>query len=174
MPLSEEAFTALVDAGCLACGSKKLVVESIVAQRLPILGGEPYGAPSWGYKGEELVRGTFSIACHACKKELYAATACSRCDAESGVKRALETENDFPLPTACHRCGSELLTATAYVPAVVVYEGKPVARAGKARTQTVPEDPGFHAFRVECKECKTADERRDPCPLCAAGSAGAA
>jgi hypothetical protein len=165
MPLSEAAFTALVDAGCLACGSKKLVVESIVAQRLPILGGEPYGSPSWGYKGEELVRGTFSITCEGCKKELYTGTACPRCDSVGGVARALETENDFALPTACLRCGSELLTATAYVPAVVVYEGK---RAAKARTQTVPEDPGFHAFRVECKDCKTADERRDPCPLCAA------
>jgi hypothetical protein len=165
MPLSEEAFTALVDGGCLACGGKKLVVESIVAQRLPLLGGEPYGAPSWGYKGEELVRGTFRIACDGCKKELFAATACGRCEAEGGVARALETENDFPLPIACLGCGSELLTATAYVPAVVSYEGK---RAAKARTQTAPEDPGFHAFRVECKECKTADERRHPCPACGA------
>jgi hypothetical protein len=168
MPLSEEAFTALVDAGCPTCGPKKLVVESIVAQRLPILAGEPYGSPSWGYKGEDLVRGTFRIACDGCKKELYTATACSRCDAEAGVTRALESENTFPLPTACLRCGSELLTATAYVPAEVIYEGK---RAAKARTQTVPEDPGFHAFRVECKECKTADERRDPCALCGGAEA---
>jgi len=163
MPLSEEAFTALVDAGCPSCGSKKLIVESIVAERQPILGGEPYGSPSWAYKGEDLVRGTFQIACDGCKKDLYNETACSRCDAEGGVARALESENGFPLPTACRRCGSELLTATAFVPATVVYEGK---RAAKARTQTVPEDPGFHAFLVECKECKTADERRVPCPLC--------
>ena len=163
MPLSEEAFTALVDAGCLSCGSKKLIVEAIVAQRLPLLGGEPYGSPSWAYKGEELVRGTFQIACDGCKKDLHTESACSRCGAEGGVGRALETENAFPLPTACLRCGSELLTATAFVPATVVYEGK---RAAKARTQTAPEDPGFHAFLVECKECKTADERRSPCPLC--------
>lgn len=164
MPLTEEAFTALVDAGCTACASKKLVVEAIVAQRLPILQGEPYGSPSWGYKGEELVHGTYRIACESCKKELYAATACSRCNAEGGVARALESENAFPLPYACGSCGCELMTATAYVPAVVLYEGK---RAAKARTQTVPEDPGFHAQRVECKECKVAHERRDPCPLCA-------
>lgn len=162
MPLTEEAFTALVDAGCTACPSKKLEVEAIVAQRMPLLAGEPYGTPSWGYKGEDLVRGTYRITCDDCKKELYVATACSRCDAEGGVARALESENTFPLPRACN-CGCELVTAMAYVPAVVVYEGK---RAAKARTQTVPEDEGFHAYRVECKDCKTAAERRDPCPLC--------
>ena len=63
MPLSEEAFTALVDAGCLDCKSKKLTVETYVAQQLPLLGGEVYGSPSWGYKGEDLVRGTYRIAC---------------------------------------------------------------------------------------------------------------
>src|SRR5436305_9273420 len=158
MGLSEQAFTALVDAGCLACKSKRLVVESIVAQRLPLLGGEPYGAPSWAYKGEELVQGTYRIACDDCKKELYTEAACSRCNAEGGVLRALEHENAFPLPHACGRCGCELLTALAFVPAVVVYEGK---RAAKARTQTAPEDPGFHAFRVECKQCHDVVQRRD-------------
>jgi hypothetical protein len=167
MPLSEEAFTALVDAGCVACSSKKLTIETIVAQRLPLLGGEPYGSPSWGYKGEDLVRGTYNITCDGCKKELYAATACSRCDAPGGVERALETENTFPLPHSCTGCSSELITAMAYVPATVVYEGK---RADKARTQTVPEDPGFHAYRVECKQCENVAEQRSPCPLCAGTS----
>jgi hypothetical protein len=161
--LTEEAFTALVDAGCVACNGKRLVVEAIVAQRLPLLGGEPYGSPSWAYKGEELVAGTYRIACDDCKNELHTQTACSRCNAEGGLERALETENGFPLPRACARCGCELLTALAFVPAVVLYEGK---RAAKARTQTVPEDPGFHAFRVECKECHDVVQRRDPCPLC--------
>lgn len=164
MSLSEEAFTALVDAGCTACPSKKLVVEAIVAQKMPILGGEPYGTPAWGYKGEDLVRGTFRIACDDCKTELFSATACPRCDAASGVAKALETENAFPLPATCTGCGCELLTATVFVPATVVYEGK---RAAKARTQTVPEDPGFHASRVECKQCHNVMERRTSCPLCA-------
>jgi len=157
MPLSEEAFTALVDAGCLDCKSKKLTVETYVAQQLPLLGGEVYGSPSWGYKGEDLVRGTYRIACAGCTKELFTATACPRCEAP------VEAENDFPLPTSCTGCGSELVTATAYVPAVVVYEGK---RAAKARTQTAPEDPGFHAYRAECKQCRNVAERRVPCPLC--------
>lgn len=163
MPLSEEAFTALVDAGCLDCKSKKLTVETYVAQQLPLLGGEIYGSPSWGYKGEDLVRGTYRIACDGCKKELFTATACPRCEAPDGIARALAAENDFPLPTSCTGCGSELVTATAYVPAVVVYEGK---RAAKARTQTAPEDPGFHAYRAECKQCRNVAEQRVPCPLC--------
>lgn len=163
MPLSEEAFTALVDAGCLDCKSKKLTVETYVAQQLPLLDGEVYGSPSWGYKGEDLVRGTYRIACDGCKKALFTATACPRCEAPDGIERALAAENDFPLPTSCTDCGSELVTATAYVPAVVVYEGK---RAAKARTQIAPEDPGFHAYRAECKQCRNVTERRVPCPLC--------
>ena len=166
MPLSEEAFTALVDAGCLDCKSKKLTVETYVAQQLPLLDGEVYGSPSWGYKGEDLVRGTYRIACDGCKKELFTATACPRCEAPDGIERALAAENDFPLPTSCTGCGSQLVTATAYVPAVVVYEGK---RAAKARTQTAPEDPGFHAYRAECKQCRNVAERRVPCPLCTLG-----
>lgn len=164
MPLTEQAFTTLVDAGCTACASKKLVVEAIVAQKMPILGGEPYGTPSWGYKGEELVQGTFRVSCDHCKKELHTEAACSRCGSADGVAKALASENAFPLPAACTGCGSELLTATVLVPAEVIYEGK---RAAKARTQTVPEDPGFHAARVECKECRNIMERRTTCVLCA-------
>ncbi len=164
MPLTEEAFTARVDAGCDDCNSKKLVVESYVAQQVPLLGGEVYGSPSWGYKGEDLVRGTYRITCHDCDKELFNTNACPRCNAARGIERALARENGFPLPTSCTRCGSELVLATAFVPAVVVYEGK---RAAKARTQTAPEDAGFHAFRVECKQCRNVAEQREPCPLCA-------
>jgi len=166
MPLSEEAFTALVDAGCLACEGKsrgkKVAVKALVAQRIPLHAGEPYGRPSWGYKGEDLVRGTYRVACEICEAGLFEATACPRCESADGVERALNCENAFPLPRAC-RCGSELLVATAFVPAFVTYEG---TRAEKARTRTSPEDPGFHAFRVECTSCHTVEERRDPCPLC--------
>ncbi|WP_394827401.1 hypothetical protein [Pendulispora albinea] len=165
MPLSEEAFSALVETGCPDCPTKKVTIEALVAQKLPLLGGEVYGAPSWVYKGEDLVRGTYLIACASCKKELFSAQACPRCQAEGGVERALAEENAFPLPAACASCGSERLTATAFVPATVVYEGK---RASKARTHVAPEDPGFHAFRAACMDCPTIDERRQPCPLCSA------
>ncbi len=164
MSLSEQAFTALVDAGCTECPSKKLIVEAIVAQTMPTLGGEPYGTPTWRYKGEDLVQGTYRIACDACKHELFGESACSRCASADGVARALVTNNALPIPASCSSCGSELLTATVFVPATVTYEGK---RAAKARTQTVPEDPGFHASRVECKECRTILERRTTCVLCA-------
>lgn len=163
VPLSEAAFTELVDAGCPACATKRLVVESYVAQRLPLMAGEVFGKTSWGYKGEDLVRGVFRIACTGCAHEIHASAACAHCAALDGLERALEAENDFPLPVTCGGCGGELLTATAYVPATVVYEGK---RAAPARTQTAPEDPGFHAFRVECKSCRNTSERTRPCPLC--------
>jgi hypothetical protein len=164
MRLTEALFTSIVEAGCTACGSQKAVVEAYVAQKLPLLAGELYGSPSWGYKGEDLVRGTFRIACGDCERELYASAACPRCDAAEMLERALESENDFPLAVACTSCGSELLRATAYVPASVVYEGK---RGAKARTETAPEDPGFHAFKLECTSCRNTAERRSPCPVCA-------
>jgi RNA polymerase subunit RPABC4/transcription elongation factor Spt4 len=167
--LSEDAFSALVAAGCPSCGGKKLTIEALVAQRLPLLGGEVYGSPSWAYKGEDFVRGAYRIACHGCKKEIFVAGACPRCRAKGGVERALARENAFDLPKACEHCGSEQLTAKAFAPALVVYEGK---RADKARSQAAPGEPGCHAYQRECKRCHATVEQRDPCPLC--GGSGAA
>jgi hypothetical protein len=163
MRLTEAAFTEIVDAGCPKCLRRRVTVETYVAQKLPLLNGEPYGSPSWGYKGEELVNGTYRIACTDCDHELFSDSNCPCCDAEAGLERGLETENEYPLPTKCLGCGSELVTASAYVPATVAYEGK---RGAKARTQTAPEDPGFHAYRAECKQCGHSAARTKPCPLC--------
>ncbi|CAN5527373.1 hypothetical protein BH09MYX1_BH09MYX1_45230 [soil metagenome] len=163
MALSEAEFTVLVDAGCGICTDKRLLIETIVTQKLPLHHGELFGSTSWGYKGEELVQGTYRVSCVGCKRELYTATACPRCSAAGGVERALATENGMPFPRACAGCGSDLVTATAFVPARVTYEGK---RANKARAEAAPEDPGFHAIRVDCKQCGHAQSRRDPCPLC--------
>jgi hypothetical protein len=163
MRLTEEAFTALVDAGCPTCPRPRLSVLAVVKQKLPLLKGEVFGTPSWGYKGEELVRGTYRVACDGCKKELFNDDACPRCDAGAGLERALTTENQFPFPESCTGCGSELLVATAFVPARVAYEGK---RAQKARAEAAPEDPGFHAFRMECTRCHAVEERGGGCPVC--------
>jgi len=164
MRLTEAAFTEIVDGGCPACQSKRVTVDTYVAQKLPLMGGELYGSASWGYKGEHLVHGTYRIACKDCGHELFADAGCPRCDAPDSLAKILETENTFPLPISCTGCGSELVNALAYVPATVLYEGK---RADKARTWTAPEDPGFHAYRVECKSCRNAAEQNNPCPLCA-------
>jgi hypothetical protein len=165
MFLSEEDFTKLVDAGCPACSGKRLAIEIFVPQKVPLLGGEPYGPPSWSYKGEDVVRGTYRVACEGCKKELFATTGCPLCDADGGVERALNGVDLAPLPVKCTGCGSELLVATAFVPAVVVYEGK---RPSKPRPHAAPEEPGFHMTRVECKTCHASTERRAPCPVCGA------
>ncbi len=161
--LTEEAFATIVDTGCSACRSKAVVVEAIVARRIPLHGGEPFGAPSWAYKGEDLVRGAYRVACAECKHEMFEATACPRCQRPGGIEHALTSDNTFPLPTACAKCEGALLTAMAFVPATVGYDGK---IAKKATTQTAPEDPGFHAFRVECNQCHEVLERRTPCPMC--------
>lgn len=163
MRLSEAAFTVIVDAGCPKCASKRCTVETYVAQRSPLLAGESYGSAVWAYKGEDLVHGTYRIACADCAEELFTDPNCPRCDGADKLATALEAENDFPLPTGCTSCGSEQINVTAYVPAEVVYEGK---RGAKARSTTTPEDAGYHGFRAECRQCKQAAERRTPCPIC--------
>ncbi len=169
MALSEAEFTILVDAGC-TCGSKELTVEALVAQKLDLYRGELYGSPSWGYKGEQLVEGTYRIECARCHAELYASAACPLCNAADGVARALETENAVVFPETCAECQSAQLTAHAYVPARVSYG---VGRAQKARSNVSPEDPGFHAFRIECKRCRDAvTAPRATCVLCATPRAG--
>lgn len=162
MPLTEQEFTTLVDAGC-SCGHGELSVEALVVQRLELYRGDLLGSPTWGYKGEELVRGTFAIDCTRCKTTLYRATACCLCGAEGGVEQALESETDFPFAEACAACNGGQITASAYVPAKVVYGN---GRAQKARSNVAPEDPGFHAFRLECKACHHTVSRRGACVLC--------
>jgi hypothetical protein len=163
MPLDEAEFTMLVDAGC-TCGSKELHVEALVAQKLDLYRGDLYGSPSWGYKGEQLVQGTYRIECARCHAELYASEVCPLCESAGGVERALDAENEFAFVAACSECGGAQLTASAYVPARVSYGG---ARAQKARSNVAPEDPGFHAFRIECKVCRHATTApRGTCVLC--------
>lgn len=169
MPLTEAEFTTLVDAGC-TCTSKELVVLALVAQKLDLYRGDLYGSPSWGYVGEQLVSGTYRIECARCDAELYASEACPLCGAEGGVARALETESTLPFPEICGECQGAQLTASAYVPARVSYGG---ARAQKARSNVAPEDPGFHAFRIECKRCRNAvTAPRAACVLCTTPRAG--
>ncbi|RYZ61314.1 MAG: hypothetical protein EOP08_13630 [Proteobacteria bacterium] len=162
MPLTEEEFTRLVDAGC-SCGHGELQVEALVVQKLELYRGDVLGSPIWGYKGEDLVRGTFDIRCGRCKLALYKATVCPLCLREEGVERALETESDYPFVEACAECGGAQVTASAYVPAKVVYGN---GRAQKARSNVAPEDPGFHAFRLACKSCHHTALRRGTCVLC--------
>jgi len=164
MRLTEEEFTRIVDAGCGDCKRAKVVVLAVVVQKLPLLQAEIYGSPSWGYKGEDLVRGTYRITCDGCRKALFESDACPRCDRADGLAPALDGENDFRLPASCKACGSELLVARAYVPARAAYEGK---RAAKAHAESAPEDPGFHAFRVECTRCHDVTTRAGGCPVCA-------
>ena len=162
--LDNAAFTSLIDRGCLACGGKKLLIESYVEGAFPLLEGESDGTVVWAYKGETFVDGVFSIRCSACKKALFANPACPRCHTDGGLVAALESENARPLPTACPRCGDDTLVARAFVPADVVYHGK---RAEKARTSHGAADEGFHLVRLDCTACGTVEEPALTCPLCA-------
>ncbi len=164
MTLTEAEFTAIVDAGCTSCTGKGLQIATLVPRRIPLMGGELFGEPVWAYKGEELVRGTYEITCERCKKQLYHTEACQLCDSPNGVQIALSTENDFVLPPKCPGCDSELLTALAFVPTKVSYEGK---RVPKAKSNIGEYDPGFHGYKLQCKACGFTEQRHAPCPLCA-------
>lgn len=163
MPLSEPEFAALIEAGC-PCGHGELQIEAIVLQKLELYRGDQLGSPSWGYKGEELVRGTFAVDCVRCKSSLYSAQDCPLCGAADGIERALTTESTMAMDETCTECGGDKLTVSAYVAAKVVYGN---GRAQKARSNTAPEDEGFHVARVVCKSCHHVHAHRGDCVLCA-------
>ena len=107
------------------------------------------------------MRGTYRIACESCKKELFATTGCPMCNAEGGVDRALNEADPAPLAVTCNACGGDLLVATAFVPALVVYEGK---RPNKPRPQAVPEEPEFHMTRIRVQDVPRSHRAPRPVP----------
>ena len=163
--LTEPGLEQLVATGCTACGGKKLVFRAFLDARLPRLAGEPVGALGWGYDGEKFVDGVFEVVCGDCKQNLFSASVCPRCNAEGGLSIALQQTNQYPVPTACPNCDGEELKYTAMLPARVTYEGK---RADKPRTTIEMHEPGFHGYRVDCRDCGKVAELLLHCPLCEA------
>ncbi len=163
--LDEPAFERLVSAGCAACHSLKLSFRSYVDGLLPIMAGEPVDRITWVYDGEKFIDGVFEVHCADCKQLVFAAQVCPRCHAPDALTTALETPNQWPVPTQCPSCDGEELRYIAMLPARVLYEGK---RAEKARSSTELHEPGFHGYRVDCRACGTVAELREQCPLCSA------
>jgi hypothetical protein len=161
--LTEPGLEDLIQAGCAACGGKRLGFRAYLDGRLPLMGGEPVGKLGWAYDGEKFVDGVFEVTCADCKHLTFLADVCPRCHAPGGLAKALETENAYPVPKECPGCESEEVRYLAMVPARVTYEGK---RAEKARTSVEIADPSFHGYRVDCKTCGTVAELTDRCPLC--------
>jgi hypothetical protein len=163
--LDEPGLDRVVAAGCSACGGRKLVFLTIVDGSLPLMGGEPVGPITWAYDGEKFVDGVYRIDCADCQHVIFEADVCPRCHAPGGLDVALHSANRWAVPIACPGCGEEEVGYRALLPARVVHEG---GRADKARTMTEPHDPGFHGYRVDCRDCGTVSELIDSCPLCAA------
>lgn len=163
--LDEPGLERLVAAGCARCGSKQLRFRSYLDGALPLQGGEPVGRLAWVYDGEKFVDGVFEVACAACREPVFAADLCPRCHAPGGLARALERTNGWPVPATCPSCDDDQVRYVAFVPAVVTYEGK---RAARPETATELHDPGFHGFRVDCRDCGPAVAERAECPLCSA------
>jgi hypothetical protein len=161
--LDEPGLDRLAANGCSGCGAKKLSFRSYLDGVLPLMGGEPVGRLGWAYDGEKFVDGVFEVACAACGKVLFAADVCPRCHAPGGLALALAAVNGWPVPAGCPGCDDEQVRYVAFVPATVMYEGK---RAERAQTSVEIHDPGFHGFRVDCRDCGRVAERKDSCPLC--------
>jgi len=165
--LDEPGLDRLLEAGCSACGARKLTFATYVDGLLPIMGGEPVGRLTWVYDGEKFVDGVYEVACAECRQVVFAADVCPRCHAPGGLARALATPNRWPVPAACPSCDDEQLRYVALVPARVVYEDK---RAEKARTNVELHEPGFHGTRADCRDCGTVAELVAACPLCDAAA----
>jgi hypothetical protein len=160
--LTEESFEALLTAGC-PCGARKIAFRMYVDGLVPLQGGEPVGPVKWSYDGEKFVDGVYDARCAACERVLFEAAVCPRCHADGALGAALETENRWPVPEACPRCGLEEIRYIAFIPARTSWEGK---RADKARTTVEIGDPGFHGYRVDCRDCGKVMEIVDRCPIC--------
>jgi hypothetical protein len=163
--LDEPGLDALLARGCPRCPGQPLQFRTYVDGRLPLLGGEPVGSLTWVYDGERFVDGVFEVRCTACNDVVFSAADCPRCHAPDALAGILARENGWPVPSACPRCDGEEVRYTAFVPARVVYHGK---RADKARTSTELYDPGFHGYRVDCRDCGPVAELTARCPLCSA------
>ncbi len=161
--LTEAGLERLAREGCDACGTRRLHFRMYVDGLVPLQGGEPVGPVKWSFDGEKFVDGVFEVSCSQCHRVLFDDAVCPRCHAEAGLASALETTNRYPVPAACPRCGGDEVRYIAMVPARTSYEGK---RADKAKTTVEIHDPGFHGYRVDCRDCGTVGELRDRCPLC--------
>src|SRR5450432_1476474 len=144
--LNEPGLERLIATGCAKCGSPKRTFRMYVDGLLPIMGAEPIGRIKWVYNGEKFVDGVYEVTCAECNAIAFTADVCTRCHAPGGLERALETPNQWPVPTSCSGCGGDELRYIAFLPAHVVYEGK---RADKARSATELYDDGFHGYRVD-------------------------
>jgi hypothetical protein len=161
--LTPADLDGLLERGCAKCSGKRFEFQTYVATVLPVQGGEPVGKAKWAYDGEAFLDGVYSVTCSDCKHLEVSSSECPSCGAAVGLVRALESENRYPAPEECPACGASDLSYFALVPAEVSWrEG----RSEKAKTETAPEDPGFHGLRADCRACGKSTKLGSGCPLC--------
>src|SRR3954468_22895110 len=120
--LDEPGLERLIAAGCVKCGSAKLVFASYVDGLVQMVGAEPISRVAWVYDGEKFIDGVYEVSCAACKDVVFAAKVCPRCHAADGLARALGPPNRWPVPATCPSCDGEELLYIAFLPARVDYE----------------------------------------------------
>ncbi|MBL8740721.1 MAG: hypothetical protein JNK04_06500 [Myxococcales bacterium] len=161
--LTATDLDGLLEGGCAKCGSKRFEFQTYVAEVLPVQGGEPVGKAKWAYDGEAFLEGVYGVTCSDCSHPQVRCPECPSCGAADGLAHALESENSYPAPEACSACGASDLSFFAMVPAQVSWRD---GRSDKAKTDTAPEDPGFHGYRADCRSCGRIVKAESGCPLC--------
>ena len=160
--LDEAAFDATVRAGCTACGSATLEIESFIDRRIVLMLADPNDDGKWVHDGEKFVDGTYRISCPSCSHVAFADDDCPRCHAHDGLKLALTDRSRLTVPKRCPKCNEFELLALALVRASARYGGgitpkpKPLADFG---------EPGHHIVVFACEACEAATVSQR-CPLC--------
>ena len=157
--LDEAAFSAIVKAGCAACGHPTLEIRSFVDHSLEVMLGTPNDDGRWAYDGEKFVDGAYRIACAACGHAAFADDMCPRCNAPGGLAKALGDASRIALPKRCGKCSETELLALALIPAAAKSGG------GKAQPLAAFGEPGFHVVAYACEACDNAVVTQQ-CPLC--------
>ena len=156
--LDQDAFDAIVRAGCSACGATPLEIRSFIDRSLVMMAADPENEGRWAHDGEKFVDGTYRIACTSCGHVAFESELCPRCNAAGGLARALAEPSRLRVPKRCPHCNELQLLAVALVPAS--------ARGGDKPKQLVDYgDAGYHLVAYACHDCDNAVVA-ERCPLC--------
>ena len=161
--LDQQAFDALVRAGCPACKAPTLEIRSFIDRAIGMMAAEPTDAGRWVHDGEKFVDGTYRIRCAACAHVVWESDICPRCNAAGGLATALDTTSKLEPWKRCPQCNELSMLAVALVPATAKWpqpKPQPLADFG---------DPGVHLVAFACDSCNRA-RAAEGCPLCGAPS----
>lgn len=168
MPLTAEALSQIVAAGCPACRRNHLAVRALVGGELTVLDGEPVSRVEWTYEREHFAERVYRVDCTECRHVIYEGADCPRCGARGAVGRAVEGRHGLPPLAACPDCGHGELTLTVEARMHALYV---LGHASRRVLDAEAHEPGFHVVSAHCEPCDRAvAEVSGRCPACGRSS----